>query len=46
MPTLHMEEPKLTTAEIFYLCLATGAGTVFALTLGYLSWEYDKSQKK
>lgn len=32
--------------EILYLCVVIGAGTAFVLTLGYMSWEYDKHQMK
>lgn len=40
-----MEDREVTTVEILYLSIVIGAGTVFALTLGYMSWEYDKHKE-
>ena len=41
-----LEVRKVTTVEILYLCMVIGAGMAFAVTLGYLSWEYEKDKDK
>ena len=37
-----LEVREVTMIEVFYLFMVIGAGTAFAVTLGYLSWEYEK----
>ena len=41
----ELKGQDMTTGEILYICLATGAPTVFAVTLAYLSWEFSRYHK-